>query len=171
MRKIALLLFLAAITITCNAQIYYGGSKLASSRIMGKNFSVTIKSFKKHKTIEGTTSGFQIQEKKPTFKFLFGKQDDSTFLDKKNMEDILLLKLHLKKKNPTSRQLVVGKYGPTGVENGVNEEDVIGISMEETSENKFVVRAKQEMEPGEYCFYYNGDAFTSMEVYDFTIVE
>lgn len=69
-----------------------------------------------------------------------------------------------------SRRIRIGKYGVIGgFHTGLNEKDVIHLDIKQESDSVFIVRPKSELEDGEYCFYYNGDALEIDHVYDFTI--
>ena len=71
------------------------------------------------------------------------------------------------------RNLRTGKYGLTGVKKGVDEKDVIPLSIEKVEDNKIKVHPKSNLKKGEYCFYYIGEAPTEESafngVFDFSI--
>lgn len=170
---------LFALSITANSQVYYNGEKLYSSRITGKKVgnllgayvTAGISSAKQSLMIEGETSETAITEKRPTFRFKFGDSKDSIFMDRGNMDKVILVKLYPKKK---ARQLRIGKYGLTaGVQTSVGIEDMIPLRVEEDENNSdmFVVRPKEELEDGEYAFYYSDKNIARREnkVYDFSI--
>lgn len=97
--------------------IYYKGEKLNYSRVIGKSvgniagayFTLGLSSAKSNKIIEGGTSSTDIEENKPEFTFIFGedKQTGYIFTNIKNIDNMLLVKLHEKK---NKRNLRTGKY-------------------------------------------------------------
>lgn len=184
MKKI-LLLTMAIMTILYSyAQdipgIYYNNQKLGYSRIIGKNvgniagayFTLGLSSAKSNKVIEGKTAEMEIKDKKPEFTIIFGKdkQTGYIFTNEKNIDNIFLVRLHGKKGN---RNLRTGKYGLTGVKTGIDEEDVIPLSIEKTNEDKIIIRPKTSLKKGEYCFYYMGEPPTEESafkgVFDFSV--
>lgn len=185
MKKIVFILMaLLALSVKSFSQnssgIYYKGEKLNYSRVIGKSigniagayFTLGLSSAKSNKIIEGGTSSTEIEENKPEFTFIFGedKQTGYIFTNIKNIDNMLLVKLHEKK---NKRNLRIGKYGLTGVNTGIDENDVIPLSVEKTDENTAIVKVKNKLEKGEYCFYYIGNApsedLTFNGVFDFTI--
>lgn len=141
--------------------IYYKDLRLGYSRIIGKNvgniagayFTLGLSSAKSNKVIEGDAAELEISEEKPYFTFVFGedKQTGYIFTDIANMNDIVLLILHEKKGH---RNLRTGKYGLTEVKTGIDDKDVIPISIEKTDDYKCIVHPKKNLKKGEYCFYY-----------------
>ena len=124
------------------------------------------------KTIEGATSETQIKDKMPIFKFHFGESKDSLLMNPERMSGIYMVKLRKKKKKARTRQLRSGSYGLiAGVQTGVDEDDIIPISVENEDTNTFIIKPKEELEDGEYCFFYIGKDITTTSVYDFTIIE
>lgn len=183
MKKILFLMMSAMAFIQIHAQetgIYYNNNKLGYSRIIGKNvgniagayFTLGLSSAKSNKVIEGESAELEIQEQKPEFGIVFGedKQTGYIFSDEKNLDEILLIKLHKKKNN---RNLRTGKYGLTGVKTGVDEKDVMPLAIEKIEENKYKVHPKKKLEKGEYCFFYMGkpqnEENTFNGVFDFSI--
>lgn len=184
MKKILFTMVIALAFIQSYAQettgIYYGTEKLGYSRIIGKNvgniagayFTLGLSSAKSNKVIEGDAAELEIEETKPEFTIVFGddKQTGYIFSDAKNMDEFLLLQLHEKKNN---RNLRIGKYGLTGVKTGVDEKDVMPLSIEKIDDNKYKVHPKKKLEKGEYCFYYIGkpqnEENTFNGVFDFSI--
>ena len=163
--------------LTSHAQeipgIYYNNEKLSYSRIIGKNvsniagayFTLGLSSAKSNKTIEGEKAETEIKEKKPEFVIVFGedKQTGYIFSNARNADNILLIKLHEKK---GKRNLRTGKYGLTGVKTGVDEEDVIPLSIEKIEDYKIKVYPKSNLKKGEYCFYYIGKAPSEEDVFN-----
>lgn len=179
MKKYLLAAILFATSLSASSQVFYNGEKLYSSRITGKKIgnllgayvTVGISSAKQSLMIEGETSENLITERRPTFKFKFGESKDSVFMDKANMDKVVMVKLYPKKK---ARQLRVGKYGTVaGVQTTLGTEDMIPLRIEEDEENNsiFNVRPKEDLEDGEYCFFYTDKQLEHManKVFDFSI--
>ena len=178
MKKI-LTAFLFAISLTASSQVFYNGEKLYASRITGKKLgnllgayvTVGISSVKQNLIIEGSTSENVIKECRPVFSFKFGTTNDSLFMDKANMDKIMIVKVY-KKKN--IRQLRIGKYGfVAGVQTTAGGDDSVPLRIEEDEENDgvFLARPREDLEDGEYCFFYTDKemAHKANKVYDFCI--
>ena len=176
MKKLLSILVLLFLSIEASAQIYYNGEKLNYSKIQGNRvgnvvgayFTIGISSAKSYKLIEGDTSGTDITDKRPEFKFTFASKKDSLFADKNNFDGFVLVQLIVKKK---MRRLITGKYGISGVQVKISEDIIqpFSVDEDETDENTFIVRPKKELEPGEYAFFYMKDKPEVNKVYDFTI--
>lgn len=56
---------------------------------------------------------------------------------------------------------------------GINENDIIGFDIEAINDLEFKVTPKRPLEPGEYCFFYQGTipqgGFNNQSVFDFSI--
>lgn len=169
MKKILFLIMAAIAIMNCYAQkvpgIYYNNEKVGYSRIIGKNvgniagayFTLGLSSVKSNKVIEGEAAETEIKEKKPEFLIIFGndKQTGYIFSNERNTDNMLLIQLQGKK---GKRNLRTGKYGITGVKTGVDEEDVIPLSIEKVGDNQIKIHPKKPLKKGEYCFYYIGEA-------------
>lgn len=184
MKKVLFLMVAALVFVQTYAQntpgIYYNNERVGYSRIIGKNvgniagayFTLGLSSAKSNTVIEGETAELEIEEQKPEFIIVFGedKQTGYIFSDEKHMDEILLIQLHEKK---NKRNLRTGKYGLTGVKTGVDEKDVIPLSIERVEDNKYKVHPKKKLGKGEYCFYYIGkpqnEEHTFNGVFDFSI--
>ncbi len=179
MKKYLLAVILFAISLSASSQVFYNGEKLYSSRITGKKIgnllgayvTAGISSAKQSIMIEGETSENSIAERRPTFILKFGESKDSIFMDRANMDKVVMVKLYPKKK---VRQLRVGKYGlVAGVQTNIGTEDMIPLRIEEDEDNGniFNVRPKEDLEDGEYCFYYTDKQLENManKVFDFSI--
>lgn len=185
MKKILFLLACSIVALSSFAQeevpgIYYINEKLSYSRIIGKNvsniagayFTLGLSSAKSNKIIEGENAETEIKEKKPEFTIIFGedKQTGYIFSNARNIDNILLIQLHEKK---GKRNLRTGEYGLAGVKTGIDEKDVIPLSIEKVENNKIKVHPKSNLKKGEYCFYYFGEApseeGTFNGVFDFSI--
>lgn len=179
MNKYFFVVIFFAVSLTASSQVFYNGEKLYASRITGKKIgnllgayvTAGISSAKQSLMIEGETSENTILERRPVFKVKFGESKDSVFMDKQNMEKIVVVRLYQKKK---SRQLRIGRYGlVAGVQTSLGTDDMIPLRIEEDEENSniFTVRPKEDLEDGEYCFYYTDKQIANREnkVYDFCV--
>lgn len=178
MKKIILSVLFAMVMVVANAQIFYKGEKLGNSRIQGNKvgniagayFTLGLSSAKSNKVVEGSTSGFDIKEKRPVFSFIFSENaKDSLFMYKEKMDYIVLVKMH-KKKN--SRLIRTGKYGlAAGVQTGLSADDIIAISIEESEDENgtLLIKPKSDLEEGEYGFVYNENGKPTGKVFDFSI--
>lgn len=177
MKKILFLMIGLFIYIGSQAQnepgIYYNNEKLGYSRIIGKNvgniagayFTLGLSAAKSNKVIEGKTAEIEIKDKKPEFLILFGedKQTGYIFSNERNTDNILLIQLHAKK---NQRNLRTGKYGLTGIKTGIDENDVIPLSIEKIEDNQIKIHPKESLKKGEYCFYYIGEAPNEESVFN-----
>ena len=85
--------------------------------------------------------------------------------------DFVLVKLESKK---MKRELEIGKVNLyTGNSIGVDDKSIIKFDIEPLSETEFKVSPVWLLEPGEYCFYYQGivpvGGFSNQAVFDFSI--
>lgn len=183
MKKI---LFLLIVFISCSANaqnkcgIYYNSDKIGYSRIVGKKvgniagayFTLGLSAANSNKVIEGESAETKIKETKPVFTVHFGddQQTGYLFTNPANIDNILLLKLYKKKK---SRNLRTGKYGLTGVKTGVDEKDIQPLHIEKLDDNSYQIYPREELEKGEYAFYYIGDIPEGKDpfngVFDFSV--
>lgn len=178
MKKILLSMLLAVIAVDANSQVFYNGEKLGNSRIQGSKvgniagayFTLGLSSAKSNKVVEGETSGLDIKDKRPVFTILFSESArDSVFMDKENMDKIVLVKMHEKK---NSRLIRTGKYGlAAGVQKGLLADDIIPISIDDSEKEEYTysIRPKSELKKGEYGFIYVLNGKPVSKVYDFTI--
>lgn len=178
MKEILTLIFFV-ISLTASSQIYYNGEKLYSSRITGKKLgnllgaymTVGLSSAKQSLIVEGETSENVIKDKRPEFTFKFGNAKDSLFMDRANMDKNMLVKIYPKKR---LRQLRIGKYGlVAGVQTNAGGNDAIALRVEEDEEHEgvFTVRPREDLDEGEYCFFYTDKEMVknASKVYDFSI--
>lgn len=150
MKKILFLVMIALISIDSYAQntpgIYHESSKLGYSRIIGKNvgniagayFTLGLSSAKSNKVIEGESAETEIKDKKPEFVIVFGEDEQTGYIfsNARNIDNLLLVQLHEKK---NKRNLRTGKYGLTGIKTGIDEGDVVPLSIEKIEDHKIKV--------------------------------
>lgn len=180
MKKLKLALctvFLTICFVSVDAQVYYNGEKLGTSRLQGNkvgnlfaaSITASLAPANMAKVVEGETAETVITEKKPVFTIRFESKRDSVFANSANIDGIVLMKLHEKN---NSRRLRTGKVGiAAGIQTGVAQKDVIPISIEEdeNEEGVFIVKPREELEKGEYAFYFVGKDVHLSKVYDFCI--
>jgi hypothetical protein len=194
MKKILLFLYILLSTTIYSQDkvgIYYENQsgdqiKLDYSRITGTNvgniagayFTLGLSSANSNYVISGKASETEIKEiKDVTLQFVvyFGNDDLTKYIfsNPANMDYIVLVKLHQKKK---TRNLRNGKYGLTaGIQKGLNEDDVISIKSVKINDSLFRVTPREKLKKGEYCFYYTGDAPEGINefngVFDFALTK
>lgn len=178
MRRIFVLFIISFfVAPVIRAQIYYNDTVLSSSRIIGNKvgniagayLTFGLSAANSNKVVEGASSSMEIAEEKPEFRFVFSSTTDSMLIDPLYMDYIVLVKLHDKKK---TRQIRTGKYGlVAGVQTGLNEDDIIPLSVEQQNDSVYMVSPKTELEKGEYCFYYVEKVPRIRYVYDFAITK
>lgn len=178
MKKILFVMLFALIAVGASAQIYHNGEKIGYSRIQGNKlgnlagayFTLGLSSAKSNKVVEGNTSGLDIKEKRPVFTIRFIESaKDSVFMEKDNVENLVLVKMHEKK---NSRLIRTGKYGlAAGVQTGISADDIIPLNIDDSDDEKytFTIKPKFDLENGEYGFVFIKDKKPSNKVYDFTI--
>lgn len=76
-----------------------------------------------------------------------------------------------KKKN--ERTLKTGKVNAWGAKLGVNSGDAIPFEVEQLTETSFKISLKTPLQPGEYCFFYQGTipqgGFNNQSIFDFSV--
>lgn len=172
-----LLFMLMVSSHTVNAQIYYNGEKLKTSRIQGERIgnllgayvTVGLSPANTSKVIEGKHAEFIIKEKRPQFVVKFESKNDRIYMKNENMEYIVLVSLQ---KKGSSRRLRTGKYGlVAGIQTNISEKEIVPISIEESEDetNAYIVMPKEDLKKGEYAFYYIRGDVEPKNVYDFSV--
>ena len=160
-----------------DAQVYYNGEKLGTSRIQGERIGNLFGAFmtiglspaNTSKIIEGKQAELVIKDKRPLFVIKFESKNDHIYMKSENMEYIVLTSLQ---KKGSSRRLRTGKYGLiAGIQTNISEKEIIPISIEESEEENgvFLVKPKEELKKGEDAFYYIRDDIEPKNVYDFSV--
>lgn len=186
MKKITFLFFIL-FTLSMKAQdkigIYYDANKVGYSRVIGKRvgniagayFTLGLSPANSNKVIEGETAETRIKDKKPVFTIYFGDDIDTEYIfsDPSNMDNLILIQLHEKKK---TRSLRTGKYGlVAGVKTGIDEKDVQPLKIEKIDKNSYRVSPRKELKVGEYAFYYSGNVPEGKNefngIFDFSIIK
>lgn len=168
MKKNLLLAILLFLSSSLFAQqiggIYYQESKLDYSRIVSKRIgnilgayvTAGLSSAKRHLVLEGDEAGIVINEKKPEFKIRFGidKQTGYVFENTDNMKYLILVRINNKK---GKRSIQAGTYGITNVKTGIDDKNIVALSIEIEDDNTYTVKPRKELEKGEYGFYFNNE--------------
>ncbi len=173
---------------TLKPGIYFNDIKLlptvfsgTKTNTLGSSFSYGIASSKIKSILNGATSNNIVEDTKPTFVFIFsGESENSAFNSgvsnwwfntATSPNEFVLVKLNAKGKK---RELVTGKvniYAGTSI--GVEEKYTIPFNIEIVNETTFKVVPYDPLEPGEYCFFYQGTipqgGFTNQSVFDFSV--
>ena len=151
----------------------FSGSK---TNTLGSALTYGIASSKIKSTIPGRTSRVIISHTLPEFVFLFkdNANNDSSnwmFSTASSPNQFVLVKLTQKYK---SRELETGKvnlYSGTSV--GVPEDVTVQFDIEMVDETEFKVTPRQVLDPGEYCFFYQGaipvGGYSNQSIFDFSI--
>lgn len=155
----------------------FSGSK---TNTLGASFSYGIASAKIKSVMNNAESTNVITTDTPEFWFYFAQKDNDSFnvgasnwwfASATSPNEFALVKLN-KKKN--KRELVTGKVNVySGTSIGVDEKYTIPFSIEIINDFTYKVVPKETIEPGEYCFFYQGTipqgGFTNQSVFDFSI--
>lgn len=130
-------------------------------------------------SIHGSSSRNAVTTGDCTFIFYFRPANygrmysaDWWFRSSKSPNEFALIKLARKK---DSREIKIGSKNDTfGDKTGVKHKDICKFKIEEIDEYTFKVIPLTPLEPGEYCFYYQGivpqsDSKKNQSVFDFTV--
>lgn len=155
----------------------FSGSK---TNTLGAALSYGLADAKIKSTLSGEHSQNQIHSKSPEFYFYFDSSQTSElslratnwwFAVASSPNEFVLVKL---KSKGRKREMDIGKvniYAGNSV--GVDEKNVIKFEIEVINDNEFKVIPTCFLEPGEYCFYYQGivpvGGYTNQAVFDFSI--
>lgn len=151
----------------------FSGNK---TNTLGSALSYGLASSKIKSTIPNRTSRTVISYCLPEFIFLFKEntnyiQSDWMFSTASSPNQFVLVKLTQKSK---SRELETGKvniYAGTSI--GVSEDATIQFNIEPVNETEFKVTPRQILDPGEYCFFYQGTVpvggYSNQSIFDFSI--
>ncbi len=174
-----------------NGGIFYDGTELPSSRIVGKsnNMATSMLTYglikaKCDMRIEGGHSITQIDNSQPTFEIIFNEEDERygrLFSNEGNFGNLFLMKL---KNGKNIRKLENGIASIFSSEGHISEKYMIPLDVEETGNGVFKVTPREELKKGEYAFWFNvkipdGESADgekpktklNYRVFDFSIVE
>lgn len=156
----------------------------AGSKSNSLAFALTsgIVSAKQKSYLPGETSSHILPVDKIEFVFQFDVNADTNL--KSGMEnwwfklasspkEFALVKLKVKKRKK-ERELVTAKVnGFTGSQQGIDSKNAIIFKYEDMGGGKYKVVPEQRLEPGEYCFFYQGTipqgGVNNQSVFDFTV--
>lgn len=155
----------------------FSGSK---TNTLGAALSYGLADAKIKSTLTGERSQNRVQTNLPDFYFYFDTSQSSELSLKANNwwfsfasspNEFVLVKL---KSKGQKRELGIGKVNIyAGNTIGVDEENAVRFYIEELSETEFKVTPVWFLEPGEYCFYYQGvvpmGGYSNQAVFDFSI--
>lgn len=155
----------------------FSGTK---TNTLGASFSYGIASAKIKSIMSNAESTNVVTTDMPEFWFYFAKKENDSFhvgasnwwfASATSPNEFALVKLN-KKKN--KRELVTGKVNVyAGTSLGVDEKYTIPFTIEVINDFTYKVVPKQSIEPGEYCFFYQGTipqgGFTNQSVFDFSV--
>lgn len=130
-------------------------------------------------TIHGAKSRNVVQDADCSFMFYFigvasGRLHDSDwwFRTAKSPNQFSLIRLRQK---TDRREIEIGSTGIfSGKKSGVKDKYIVAFTIEQIDDLTFKVTPTAPLEPGEYCFYYQGmmpqsDNYKSQSVFDFTV--
>lgn len=152
----------------------FSGTK---ANTLGAVFSAGIASTKVMAIINGPNSGMQVRTSKPEFRFVFNAETNALsvtdwwFSSSNSPRQFALVKLKVKKND---RQLQMGKVNAyAGLDMSVDQKAKIDFDVEQESEGVFRVIPKTPLEPGEYCFFFQGTlpskSVSNNSVFDFSV--
>lgn len=155
----------------------FSGTKM--NPLMGA-LTYGIKKTKYRAKVRGKTANMQVVNSLPEFYFVFNpeyKNSGATMaglfwgMPATSPAEFLLVQM---KQKDASREAVLGEYGTfTGMSTGARDEDIREYSFEKIKPGIYKVVPKAALAPGEYCFYYAGNAgslgFAGGKVFDFSV--
>ena len=155
----------------------FSGSK---TNTLGAALSYGLADAKIKSTLNGEHSQNVIETNSPEFHFYFDKEQTSELSIKavnwwfsvaSSPNEFVLVKLNSKGRKREMEIGSVNLYAGNSV--GVNEKNIIKFDIEALSDNVFKVTPAWLLEPGEYCFYYQGivpvGGYSNQAVFDFSI--
>lgn len=121
-----------------------------------------------------------VQTNTPTFVFFFDRKEQTSFAASasnwwftvaSSPNEFVLANLKVKKGKRELETGTANLYAGNSI--GINENDIIGFDIEAINDLEFKVTPKRPLEPGEYCFFYQGTipqgGFNNQSVFDFSI--
>lgn len=132
--------------------------------------------------LRNNTSSNNIKKLDQIFEFYFDEtQKGETsnpnylFMDARSPKDFILVKLFSNERK-NQRGIKTGEHGSfSGSQTGIDSEDIIEVAVSDEGNGKYRVRAMKPLEPGEYCFIYQGALpvdrnYVARTIYDFSII-
>lgn len=161
---------------TIEASVFSGGkiNPLLSTLTYG------IKKAKWRAKVRGRSANLQTSSVQPVFYFVFNpeyKNSGATMaglfwgMPATSPNEFLMVQMNVKE---ASREAVLGEYGAwTGTSMGARDKDIREYSFEKVRTGIYKVVPKNQLTPGEYCFYYAGNVtgigFAGGKVFDFSV--
>lgn len=186
----------AMLTVNSNANkekeevrtgIFYNDKKIlptvfsgTKTNTLGASFSYGIASAKIKSVLNGATSNNVVETTDPTFMFVFSNNSNNAFANASqnwwftaatSPNEFVLVKLSEKKNKREMNTGKVNVYSGTSI--GIDEKYTIPFNIEAINDYTFKVKPKENLESGEYCFFYQGTipqgGITNQSVFDFSI--
>lgn len=155
----------------------FSGTK---TNTLASAFTYGIASSKIKSTLNKATSANKVLSSKPEFYFYFSPPTNDSFstgaanwwfASASSPNEFALVKLTVKKNKRELQTGQVNIYAGSNI--GVDEDQAIKFDIKQTSDYTFKVTPEIPLEPGEYCFFYQGvipqGGFTNQSVFDFSI--
>lgn len=155
----------------------FSGSK---TNTLGASLSYGLADAKIKSTMSGEHSQNVVESNSPEFYFYFDFSQTSElslratnwwFSVASSPNEFVLVKLKSKGRKREMEIGTVNLYAGNSV--GVDEKNVIKFDIETISDNEFKVTPSWFLEPGEYCFYYQGivpvGGYSNQAVFDFSV--
>lgn len=155
----------------------FSGSK---TNTLGAALSYGLADAKIKSTLNGEHSQNIVETNSPEFYFYFDPSQSSElslkatnwwFTVASSPNEFVLVKLKSKGRKREMEIGTVNLYAGNSI--GVDEKDIIKFKIEALNDHEFKVTPTWLLEPGEYCFYYQGivpvGGFSNQAVFDFSI--
>ena len=152
----------------------------SGSNTLGAALSYGLADAKIKSTLNGEHSQNVVENNSPEFYFYFNEEQASElsiratnwwFSVASSPNEFVLVKLKSKGRKREMEIGTVNLYAGNSV--GVNEKNIVKFDIEALDGNVFKVTPIWLLEPGEYCFYYQGivpvGGYTNQAVFDFSI--
>lgn len=157
----------------------FSGTK---TNTLGAAFTYGIASAKIKSVMNGEHSKNIINTNVPDFFFFFDKKEQNNFAESasnwwftvaSSPNEFVLVKLNAKKGKREMETGTVNLYAGNSI--GIDEKYIIGFEIDVINDLEFKVTPKSPLEPGEYCFFYQGiipqGGYNNQSVFDFSISE
>lgn len=154
----------------------YSGSKTS---VLGAALTYGIKKTKIRAVVRGKSANLQAKSARPEFYFVFNREYGNagavmadSFLGYSATSPAEFMMVVMKQKE-NSREAVLGEIGAFSATTGAPDQYIREYSFEKIKLGVYKVVPKNDLAPGEYCFYYAGGATavgaTGGKVFDFSV--
>ena len=126
--------------------------------------------------VKGPHASLRLTERRPTFYFYFEEkagglsQAGGLSGGASSPNEFLLARMEAKS---AERELVIGQVGAFGASTGARSKDLVPVDVQKVRSGVYMVQPQNDMEPGEYGFYYAGSTqamgATGGKLFDFGI--